>query len=455
MMPGKPLSILLAALCVHALPGCGARDGLEVGPPEPPRCAKQALVRPTHAPKDFVLKEFPGARGTGSAVAARPDGDILLAGSLTAGTSDLGGGPRTVTATTAFIASFDASGNHQWDRLYPEATIIAQLAVDPEGNILAATNVESGDEAKDSALFLKLDPAGDPLWTKAWPGVVFGGYRAFDVDGCGDVFLTGISDEKSRAALGVPGDGVFVVEYDPSGQVLWGKSFGGIPSTALKGSQTMALDDQGGILLAGESLRPYPPMGTDTPVDFGDGDAPDWYLVKLTSTGDLSWQQSWASLLPSPPFGFAWTFGGVDAAGEPVLVVDVVPDSLSTQVTPTGPAVVTAQRFDPSGQVISTTPLALDGDIKSGFLTLSAAAVAPSGSMLVARTLNDPTGTWMVEVDAGGAPIWSWSHPSDKPGTVDGVGFDTGGRPLAAGHLDAPGTTNEGGLFLAFDASPP
>ena len=451
MMPGKPIVILLAALGVPLLPGCGARDGLEVEPAEPPRCAKQALVRATRAPKNFVLKEFPGTLGSGSAVAACPNGDILLAGNLGAGTSDLGGGPRTVSATTAFVASFDASGHHQWDRLYPEATSIAQIAVDPEGNILAAANVESGDVANESALFLELDPVGDPLWTKAWPGLVFDGGRVFDVDGCGDVFLTGTSDEKSRAALGVPGDGVFVAEYDPSGHVLWGKSFGGIPPAALKGFPSIALDDQGGILLAGES---FVPMGTDTPPVFGDGDAPPWYLVKLTSTGDFLWQQSLASLLPSPPFSSPWTFGGVDAAGEPVVVVDVVPDSGPPQFTPTGPAVVTAQRFDPSGQVISTIPLALSGDTNKGFLTLSAAAVAPSGSMLVARTMNGPTDTWMVELDAEGAPLWSWSHPSDKQGQVFGVGFDTGGRPLAAGRLDAP-VTNEGGLFLAFDASPP
>jgi len=59
------------------------------------------------------------------------------------------------------------------------------------------------------------------------------------------------------------------------------------------------------------------------------------------------------------------------------------------------------------------------------------------------------TGTWMVELDAGGSPIWIWSHPGDKQGYVGGVAFDAGGRPLAAGG------TNDGGLFLAFDASPP
>jgi hypothetical protein len=75
--------------------------------------------------------------------------------------------------------------------------------------------------------------------------------------------------------------------------------------------------------------------------------------------------------------------------------------------------------------------------------------------MLVARDMNDPTDTWMVEVDPGEAPIWSWSHPSDKLGYVYGVGFDTGGRPLAAGRVVAPGTGNEWRLFLAFDASPP
>jgi hypothetical protein len=216
---------------------------------------------------------------------------------------------------------------------------------------------------------------------------------------------------------------------------------------------SIALDDQGEILLAGGGI----PLGADTHVDFGDGDAPAEYLAKLTSTGDLSWQQSTSPSLPPSPDGVTaeWTFGGVDAAGEPVLVFDVVPDGPPPQFLPTGPAVVTAHLFAPTGQVISTTPLALSGDTTKGELNLSSAAVAPSGSMLVARRMNDPTDIWMVELDAGGAPIWSWSHPSDKLGWVSGVGFDAGGRPLAAGHFDAPGTTNEGGLFLAFDASPP
>jgi hypothetical protein len=122
--------------------------------------------------------------------------------------------------------------------------------------------------------------------------------------------------------------------------------------------QAIALDDQGEILLAGYS------GGTETPVVFGDGDAPTWYLVKLTSTGDLSWQQSLASPWPSLQGSFEWTLGGVDAAGEPVLVGDVAADTGPPSFTPIGSAVVTAQRFDPSGQVISTTPLALSGDTK-------------------------------------------------------------------------------------------
>jgi hypothetical protein len=81
-------------------------------------------------------------------------------------------------------------------------------------------------------------------------------------------------------------------------------------------------------------------------------------------------------------------------------------------------------------------------------------AVAPSGSVVVGNRINDPQGTWMVEIDANGERTWSWSHPIDRSSLLSAVGFDDTGRPLAAGTLLLPGAT-KGTLFLAFDASGP
>jgi hypothetical protein len=441
------VALLLTALCVPAQPACGARSDLPVGPVA---CAKPAPVGPTPAPQAFHLQELPGATGSAGAVAAAPGGGILLAGSVGPGSADLGGGARTVPAATGFLAGFDAQGNHQWDRIYPEMSAIIALVVDPEGNLVIAGRSDPGGGFQVTTSFLyKLGPGGDPVWKKAWQSPAARGFPPFDVDGCGNVVLTGICDDQSSKVLGVPGEGVFVVEYDPSGHVVWGKTYAGIPPALVDGlPASIALDPQREILLLGASGGLGP--GTDPPVIFGDGPAPRDFLAKLTWTGSFVWQES-----SDPNDGWSLlgtVLGGADADGE-VIVLQAEQHAPGGVGSPTAPLTVSAQRYDGSGRLVSTTPLSLGDNATVDTLSFPRAAVAPSGSVVVGNLINHPEGTWMVEIDTHGAQTWSWPHPSDRSSNLTAVGLDGGGRPLAAGTLLPPGAT-VGTLFLAFDAGP-
>jgi outer membrane protein assembly factor BamB len=382
------------------------------------------------------------------------DGNIFVAGSLAAGAIDFGGGVRSVSSRSAFIAAFDAAGEYRWDRIFTEATVVDQLVVDPDGSLLIAGEMEGPVDfagrplpAPVSYYFAKLDVRGEPVWSKTWPALQVAGplilkwmnLRLFDTDGCGDVFLAGTTDDASAAALGVPSGGLFVAAYTRSGDRLWGKTFGGEYSDQYA---TIAVDDEGDIFLSGNAgISPDEgPNGSMTVVSFGGEQAPLYYLAKLDAKGDLRWV---VDLNPDLVQLESPALLGVDAAGEAIVFTQ---DDSTTEGV---------QWFDASGNEAAkaTLPPDLVGD--GGF---TAGAITPSGSVLLAggvpgATTADLGHIATQEVGRDGTILWSWSSQPVAGPLVGVAALGAGGRPLIAGrHFPVPSAPS---LFMGFDASFP
>jgi hypothetical protein len=126
-------------------------------------------------------KHLAGAGTTSSygiAVATDPSGDVIVAGSF-AGTVDFGGGPLTSSSPggDVFLLKLDPAGNHVWSRRYGGTLgqTAAAIAVDASGavfllgNFYGAINFGGGSlqSAGQSDVFLaKLDASGSPVWSK-------------------------------------------------------------------------------------------------------------------------------------------------------------------------------------------------------------------------------------------------------------------------------------------------
>ena len=179
-------------------------------------------------------------------------GNLLVYGSLNEGTADFGGTTVFPGSTghayggDMYLAKYDPDGNLLWVRLgYGYA---GAFAADNQGNLYMPW-----EWPVDGVLgIVKLNPAGDVLWSKSFPGAET---RGIALDPSGDLILAGLFETtamfegiifNTHSSLGYPD--FFVAKVDSQGNVKWAISGGGSgPDYA----RLAGCDPQGNIFLIG------------------------------------------------------------------------------------------------------------------------------------------------------------------------------------------------------------
>ena len=263
----------------------------------------------------------------GSAVAIGPSGEVVLVGGLRT-TVNLGGDPLvSAGASDLLVAKLDADGEHVWSLRAgdDEHQSGARVAIDTEGNVIVlgrfngtldlGTGALTSTATTGSDLFLaKFDPDGEPLWSKAFGGNLATLKGGLAVDTSGAIYLAGNMDGPIDLGAGtVTGakNATFVAKLDPDGAHRWSHFYGPSPTPPVT---TLAVTPAGEVALAGKFTGP---------VDFGGGsrdpmsdNGTDMFLLKLDTNGDHLWDRQLASDQIAPdPTGLA-----LDGEGRSVLV---------------------------------------------------------------------------------------------------------------------------------------
>ena len=268
----------------------------------------------------------------GRAVAAHPDGGVILVATVYAGPADFGGGlfdPVSDDAVVAvryapngdFVSSWLLDGGlSTWVQPYA-------AAAGSDGRIAVGGNcggsIQIGGNTKpcalSSAFVARLDPDGDaPLWINTFgaQGVDNGVKQVLSlaIDEAGDVLAAGwlLSVVDFGVELvGEPGLTTgFLAKLDgDTGTVVWARSLG--PFQEWK-SLDLALDPDGNPVVATSLSGDF---------DFGDGCAVasgvvdiDVAIVKLAGNGDCSWVRHFPVAGEQRPHGVA-----VDGDGRVVV----------------------------------------------------------------------------------------------------------------------------------------
>ncbi len=327
----------------------------------------------------------------------------VIVGGTFVGTTDFGGGAFVSTAggNDAWIAKYDAAGNHLWSKKFGDQTLqlINGVAIDPNGNALLLGTMEGSADFGGGALFslggndvfvAKLSPAGNHLWSKSFGGPAGQSAVAVATDASGNMIFTGTGGGTFDFGLGnIPGTGeIFVVKLDAAGNTLWAKRFG-VPG---KGqiAWTVKTDALGNIVIGGQF---------DGSLDFGGGalvsmGGEDIFVAKLSPGGDHLWSKSFGSVLSSQRCASV----AIDAAGNIVL----------------------------TGQFLGT--------INFG------------GAALVATNMNSTQNIFLAKLDAGGNHLWSKGFGDAAQQYGQAVAFGAGGSILVTGG--AEGSTDFGGGAL-------
>lgn len=138
-----------------------------------------------------------------SAMAVDAAGAVYVTGSF-AGTINLGGQTLTSAAGTGgFLAKLDAQGNHVWIRPFQGASGHVSLAVDADGNLIAAgrsasIQIDAVDlsTTDDLVFVVKLDQDGHAVWGRGFDGANPQDYKGEYIggvatDSAGDVAIIG------------------------------------------------------------------------------------------------------------------------------------------------------------------------------------------------------------------------------------------------------------------------
>ena len=193
-----------------------------------------------------------------------------------------------------------------WAEIFGDTSTYREIystAIDPQGNILAAGvfigslklgNLAALVSGGQDYFVAKFDAKGAPLWAKQFGDATDnGGNISVAVDKNGNAVIAGGLTGTANFGAGVTVNqgltDIFVAKYDPSGNYKWGTTFG---SVALETANSVAIDSQGDVIIAG-SLNGTLSFGGATFA--AGGNQADAFLTKLAAAnGAHVWSKHFA-----------------------------------------------------------------------------------------------------------------------------------------------------------------
>lgn len=184
-----------------------------------------------------------------------------------------------------------------WATFISPSTMVTASAIAPNGDIiLAATftgtisvagksHISAGDK---DILLLKLDPSGAILWSKSFGAALDQWVGALAVDSSGDIYMTGgsASSFKLGPQASTLSAGAYVAKFDSSGEHVWSKSAGG------GGGVGIAV--RNGYLIVGGGFAGSIDWGTG-PISSASQNTTDVFLAKLSAVdGTIVQGEGWA-----------------------------------------------------------------------------------------------------------------------------------------------------------------
>jgi len=195
------------------------------------------------------------------ALTLTPDGGILVSGY----NASFGAGAKDVQAI-----KISSSGDIEWAKTY--GSIWEDFNFDnkllSDGNYLLSGATDISGYYSIRPLIIKIDPAGNIIWSKIYSGTVEDWGYSIETDDSG--FL--LSGDTRTYGLGGSRD-IYLIKTDSLGNVLWAKAYGGIG------------DEESRYVLRSIDNK-YVICGFTDSFGFGGFDA---FLMKVDSIGNLDW----------------------------------------------------------------------------------------------------------------------------------------------------------------------
>jgi hypothetical protein len=214
------------------------------------------------------------------------------------------------------LSKFDPTGKYLWgiDFGGQDRDLASAVAVDPSNNIYITGQFDNNEDfdfgpeidnhlskGSTDVFITKYDQDGNYVWTRTFGGSYQDRGNGISFDPSGKLYVTGTY--KGTVDFD-PGPGVdehtsfanndsFLVKFDPNGDYLWGRGWGGF-STEYEYDSGFAVVPNGT-----DSVYVTGNIESDTDLDPGPGEdihtGPAGYLSKFDSMGNYDWGATWDS----------------------------------------------------------------------------------------------------------------------------------------------------------------
>lgn len=144
------------------------------------------------------------------------------------------------------------------------------LVLTPEKGYLLCGRTESFGAGGSDVYCIKLDSAGNLLWTRTYGGLLSDAAYAITATADGNFMIAG-----STQSFGSGGTDIYLVKINPSGDTIWTRALGG---GGLDWANGVVQTPDSGVVLAARTRS------------FGFG-SDDMYLLKISKDGELLWSR--------------------------------------------------------------------------------------------------------------------------------------------------------------------
>jgi hypothetical protein len=301
------------------------------------------------------------------------------------------------------------------------------------------TNVNNND-----VFLVKYDPLGNVLWARSGGGIYDDIGWGVAADANGNVIITGsffsptiVFDTYTLTSAG--GGDIFVIKYDQTGNIIWAKNEGG---TSNDNGFGIAIDASNNIIITGAFKSTPLISGTSTLTCSG---ADDLFVIKYNAAGNTIWAESAAGTGNDQGNGVA-----VDVSGNIFVTGFFYSSSFAIQnytLTSAGSNDFFVIKYNAAGSALWTKA---GGGAFNDFGYAVACDV--SGNVIVTGSFNSSTLTagtntcanisnfdiFTAKYNSSGNELWLRSHGGSDDDAGFGLTTDAIGNIYITGHFHSP-----------------
>ncbi|OYU83949.1 MAG: hypothetical protein CFE24_08790 [Flavobacterium sp. BFFFF2] len=366
-----------------------------------------------------------------STIQPTSDGGYIMAGYTRSTNLNVSGNHG---GNDAWIVKLGASGTILWQKCLGGTSddYASSIQSTPDGGFIMVGYTQSndgdvtGNHGSQDAWVVKLTGAGNLTWQKTFGGTSYDSFNGIQLTSDGGYVVSGSTTSFDGDVIGNHGGGdAWVAKLSTTGTLVWQNCLGG---SNQDGASSIKTTPDGGYILACLT------QSTDGDV-IGNHGFYDFWVVKLSTTGNLQWQAC---------------FGGTHLD---------IPNSIQT--TPDGGYVVAGNSWSTDGDVTGNhgrdawiVKLSATGVLQwekaiggTGNESAQNIQLTNEGSYIVAGQTNSTDGDvsgnhgetdfWAVKLSSTGNLVWQKTVGGTSSDSAISVQITTDGGYLLAGNSDS------------------